>query len=65
MKYYRLFDALPFTGKELRNASKILKQTFPDGPKIYNTVKPDKKYSFNEIASNIRPSLIELSKSLY
>ena len=64
MRYYNAFDMPSFTGKELRKASIILRNEIPV-PKIRSTQKPDKDYSFNEIASNIRPALLEISKSLY
>ena len=54
-----------FTGKDLTRASKILRNEIPDGPRTQSTSKPDKNYSFNDIASNIRPTLLEISKSLY
>jgi hypothetical protein len=64
MKYYNAFDMPSFTGKDLRKASLILRTETPT-PRIMSTVKPDKEYSFNEIAGNIRPTLLQISKSLY
>lgn len=64
MKYYNTFNMPAFTGKDLRRASLILRTETPT-PRIMSTVKPDKEYSFNEIAANIRPALLQISKSLY
>lgn len=58
------FENKQFTAKELKAASDIMKREYPNGPKV-KTYKPDKQYSFNEIADNIRPTLNEISKSLY
>ena len=65
MRYYNSFDMPSFTGKQLRTASEILRRTYPNGPYVQSTSRPDKDYSFNDIASNIRPTLLEISKSLY
>jgi hypothetical protein len=65
MRYYNSFDMPSFTGKDLNRASKILRNEIPGGPRTQSTSKPDKDYSFNDIASNIRPTLLEISKSLY
>lgn len=48
--------SIPFTSKELKIASDIFKQAYPNGPQIKST-HLEKAYSFNEIASNIRPQL--------
>lgn len=65
MRYFNSFDMPSFTGKDLTRASKILRNEIPDGPRTQSTIKPDKEYSFNDIASNIRPALLEISKSLH
>jgi len=65
MRYLNSFDMPSFTVKDLNRASKILRSEIPDGPRTQSTVKPDKEYTFNEIATNIRPALLEISKSLY
>lgn len=65
MKYYNSFNMPSFTGRELKTASRLLRMEYPDGPRTQSTTKPDKNYSFNEIANNIRPTLLEISKSLY
>ena len=65
MKYYNSFSMPAFSGKELKAASRLLRKEHPDGPRVQSTIKPDKNYSFNEIANNIRPTLLEISKSLY
>ena len=65
MKYYNSFSMPAFSGKELKAASRLLRKEHPNGPRVQSTIKPDKDYSFNEIANNIRPTLLEISKSLY
>jgi hypothetical protein len=66
MTYYSTPAISPYlTGKDLKRASNIIKSEFPNGPAIRETVKPDKDYTFNEIASNIPVQLLEISKSLY
>lgn len=64
MKYYETNVMPNCTTEQLKEASKIMKTEFPNGPDV-RTVKPNKAYSYNEIAENIRISLVELSKSLY
>jgi hypothetical protein len=64
MRYFNEYVSKPFTGKELKKASELQKKEFPEGPRV-TTVKPDKEYSFNEISSNIRPTLYEISRSLH
>jgi hypothetical protein len=65
MTYYSTPAISPYlNGKELKRASNILKAEFPNGPAVRETVKPDKDYSFNEIAANIPVQLLEISKSL-
>ena len=64
MKYINEYLTKPFTGKELKKASELMKKEFPNGPCV-ETQQPDKKYTFNEIANNIRPTLFEISKSLH
>jgi hypothetical protein len=53
-----------YTAEELKQASNTIKEAFPNGPEV-RTIKPNKLYSYNEIASNIRTSLKEINKSLY
>jgi hypothetical protein len=64
MKYYSMFELPAFSGKDLSKASAILRNMIP-APKIKSTQYPDREYSFNEIASNIRTTLLDISKSLY
>jgi hypothetical protein len=64
MKYYETSRMPDCTEQQLKEASAIMKANFPNGPAV-RTVEPDRKYSYNEIASNIRPTLNEISKSLY
>lgn len=64
MKYINEYLLKPFTGKELKKASELMKKEFPNGPSV-KTYQPDKEYTFNEIASNIRPTLFEISRSLH
>ena len=63
MIYYKMFDLPSFKGEELKKASNVIKQAFPNGPKVH-TVFPGGPYTFNDIASNIRPQLTKLNKSL-
>jgi hypothetical protein len=64
MKYYETNIMPNCTSEELKQASNTIKEAFPNGPAV-RTVKPNKVYSYNEIAANIRISLGEISKSLY
>ena len=64
MKYYETNVMPNCTTEELKQASKIIKEAFPNGPTV-RTVKSNKVYSYNEIAANIRVTLNSLSKSLY
>lgn len=64
MKYYETNVMPNCTTEELKQASRIMKAEFPNGPDV-RTVKPNKIYSYNEIAENIRITLNSLSKSLY
>jgi len=50
--------------KELESLKNIIRKEFPNGPAV-RTVYPDKQYSFNEIAINIREQHIAVSKSLH
>lgn len=50
--------------EELDSLKKIIREEFPNGPAV-KTVYPDKEYSFNEIAVNIREQHLALSKSLH
>lgn len=63
MTYFDIFNPTKFTSDELKAASSIMKQAFPNGP----NVKPMEmeKYSFNEIANHIHNSYQEVSKSLH
>ena len=66
MTYYSTPAISPYlTGKVLKRASNIIKSEFPNGPTVRETVKPDKDYTFNEIANNIPVQLLEISKSLH
>ena len=64
MKYYETNTMPNCTSEELKQASNTIKEAFPNGPAV-RTIKPNKVYSYNEIAANIRISLGEISKSLY
>ena len=64
MKYYETNVMPNCTEEQLKQASNTIKEAFPNGPAV-RTVKPNKAYSYNEIAANIRVSLGEISKSLY
>jgi hypothetical protein len=48
---------------QLKTGSLLIKNIFPNGPAV-RTTYPDKQFSFNEISSNIRTTLNEISKSL-
>jgi hypothetical protein len=65
MTYYDIFNTTKFTGSELKQASDILKATYPNGPRIHHTEKVVGDYSFNEIANHIHKSYQEVSKSLH
>ena len=63
MTYFDIFNTTKFTGGELKQASSIMKQAFPDGPKV-NRMEME-QFSFNEIANHIRNSYQQVSKSLH
>jgi hypothetical protein len=65
MKYYNDFVMPGFLYKDLKKASTLLRKDYPNGPRIMTTTEPDRKYTYNEISSNIRPTILEISKSLY
>ncbi len=65
MRYINEYSSLSFNGKELKKASKILKEAYPNGPLIQNTEKIPGIFSFNEIANHIRTSYQQVSKSLH
>jgi hypothetical protein len=64
MKYYETNVMPNCTTEELKQASNTIKEAFPNGPAV-RTIRPNKVYSYNEIAANIRVTLNSLSKSLY
>lgn len=64
MKYYETNVMPNCTEAQLKQASNTIKEAFPNGPAV-RTIKPNKAYSYNEIAANIRVSLVEISQSLY
>ncbi len=63
MIYFEILKTTEFTATELKKASAIIKNEFPNGPKV-NRMEI-KKFSFNEIANHIHTSYQEVSKSLY
>ena len=65
MRYYENILADIPTAEELKALGKSIRDTFPNGPKIMHTVYPDRTYSFNEIAQNIRVQQRAISSSLY
>jgi len=65
MTYYDIFNTTKFSGSELKQASNILKEAFPNGPRIQHTEKVPGHHSFNEIANHIHKSYQEVSKSLH
>ena len=50
--------------KDLQAVGESIRKEFPNGPSIQRTVMPDRNYSFNEIAQNIRTQLVITGKSL-
>jgi hypothetical protein len=65
MRYTNEFSSLSFSGKELKKASKILKEAYPDGPQTQSTEKVSGSFTFNEIANHIHNSYQQVSKSLH
>lgn len=63
MTYFDIFKTTKFTGEELKAASSIMKQAFPNGPKVDRMEM--EQYSFNEIANHIHSSYQQVSKSLH
>jgi|LakMenEpi03Aug12_release.lakeMendotaPanAssembly.Ray.scaffolds.fasta_scaffold3975615_1 hypothetical protein len=65
MRYYEnVLTDIPTT-KELKALGKSIRDAFPDGPRIMYTTFPDRMYTFNEIAQNIRVQQRAISASLY
>ena len=65
MRYYENVLADIPTAKELKALGKSIRDAFPNGPKIMHTAYPDRTYTFNEIAQNIRVQQRAISSSLY
>jgi hypothetical protein len=63
MKYFEMFTQQQVNSEELKIASSIMKQAFPDGPQV-KRMKME-HYSFNEIANHIHISYQQVSKSLH
>ena len=65
MKYYESSSQSFPTPEELVALGESIRKEFPNGPRISHTVMPDRVYTFNEIAQNIRVQQRALSASLY
>ena len=65
MKYVNEFNSLSFNSKDLKKASKILKEAYPNGPQTQSTERVSGSYTFNEIANHIHNSYQQVSKSLH
>lgn len=50
--------------EDLIAISNVIKNEFPNGPAVKEAVKPDREYTLNEIALNIREQSLQVSRSL-